>query len=510
MAEVFTSPKWALWVQPDGPNTKPQYLGCHDLDDLAEPGGATSLLLCFDHDDPTGYRTVGSTREPPGAVTTAVTAFINETADYMETINCAFPLYVNGWKCGKPDVFTNYVRWFALAHVEVGDKTLAGLSRRSEDVESTMAFALTAWPPVIRGFEVEAMRQSTSETEALNDIAFCNVQKCADECGEAQGVCDDGCAVGDAAAGSPTNTADVICTDDGGGAWTATTADPFAGGEDIASFVCFYVGEDTIRRLVARGTADLGNPAEIAYSDDGGANWTNVDMTLTPGGAAAPNGQYAVGGGALFALDQYHIWFCTTGGYVYFSDDGGVTWTAQEQGVISAGGNFNHVHFANDGNEGFVVGDANIIARTNDGGTTWAETNEPAAEAGNNAQCVGKNIYSNIWWVGYDTNTRLYYTTDDGTTWTERAFTGSGVAGGEVADIAFYNDLCGWMLSNTSGIVGTVHRTRDGGYTWEAITTPTNAGLNAIWPCSCNQAFAVGEVQGTTGVILNISGGTPS
>jgi photosystem II stability/assembly factor-like uncharacterized protein len=509
MAEVFTSEKWALWVQPDGPNTKPQYLGCHDLDDLAEPGGAVSLLLCFDHGDPTGYKTVGSTREPPGAVTTAVTTYIEETADYMETIDCPFPLYVNGWKCGKPDTFTNYIRWFALAHAEIGDKTLTGLARRSEDVESTQAFALTAWPPIIRGFEVEAMRQSTSETQSLNDIVFCNVAKCADECGEAQDVCDDGCAVGDADAGSPADKADVICTSDGGGTWTLVGADPFGAAEDIASIVCFYVGADTVRHLVARGTTDALNPAEIAYTDDGGVNWTNVPMTLTPGGAAAPNGQYGIGGGALFALDEYHIWFCTSGGYIYFSDDGGATWTAQEQGVISGGGNLNHVHFADESN-GFCVGDTNIISRTTDGGTTWAAVTGPAAEAASNAQCVGRNTDTNIWWVGYNTATRLYFTTDNGATWTIRAFTGSGVAGGEVADISFCNDLCGWMLSNTSGIVGTVHRTRDGGYTWEAVTTPTNAGLNAIWPCSCNLAFAVGEAQGGTAVILKISGGTPS
>jgi len=477
---------------------------------MVEPGGAVNLLLCFDHNSPTGYKTVGSTSEPPSVVTTAITSFINETAGYMETINCPFPLYVNGYKCGKPDVFGNYVRWFALAHAEVGDKTLAGLSRRSEDVESTQAFAITAWPPVTRGFQVEAMRQSTSETEALNDIAFCNVAKCADECGEAQAVCDDGCAVGDAAAGSPTNEADVVCTSSGGGVWTATTFDPFVGGEDIASFVCFYVGADTVRHVVACGTADLAAPAKIAYSDDGGATaWTNVEMTLTSGGVAAPNGQYAVGGNSLFAIDQYHIWLVTSGGYVYFSDDGAVNWTAQEQGVISAAADLIAVWFA-DENNGFFGGVGNVLARTTDGGTTWTAVVGPVAEAANDVQCITRNRDSNIWWAGYDGNTRMYYTTDDGANWTQRAFTGSGVAGGEVADIVFYDDLCGWMLSNTSGIVGTVHRTRNGGQEWEPIATPTNAGLNAIWPCGCNLAFAVGEASGGTAVILKISGGTPS
>jgi len=42
------------------------------------------------------------------------------------------------------------------------------------------------------------------------------------------------------------------------------------------------------------------------------------------------------------------------------------------------------------------------------------------------------------------------------------------------------------------------------------VATPTNAGLNAIWPCGCNLAFAAGEASGGTAVILKISGGAPS
>jgi len=505
-ATVAKSSQIALWIQPNGSNTQPRYLGCHDVEDIVEPGGASNLLLCFDHGSLSGYKVVGSTKEPPGPIATAITTFIRETADYLEDIACPFTLFEHWWKCGKPDVFTNYIRSFAVAHLEIGDKTLAGMSRRSEDVESTQAFAITGWPPVLRLFKLGVMRQSTAETEGLNDIAFCNVPKCADECGEAAGICEDGCAVGDAAAGSPTNEADVICTADSGSVWTATVADPFIGGEDIASFVCFYVGADTIRRVVARGTTDGGAPAEIAYSDNGGTSWTNVSMTLTPGGAAAPVGQYAIGGNSLYALDQYHIWLVTTGGYIYFSDDGAVTWTAQEQGAISAGANFIAVWFANE-NDGFAGGVGNIIARTTDGGATWSAVTGPAAEAANDVQCVTRSRDTNIWWAGYDGNTRLYYTTDDGVNWTLRSFTGSGVALGEVADIAFYNDLCGFMLSNTAAPLGTVHHTIDGGYTWEALTTPTNAGLNALYVCGCNSAYVVGEAL-TTAVILKVSAGS--
>ena len=52
--------------------------------------------------------------------------------------------------------------------------------------------------------------------------------------------------------------------------------------------------------------------------------------------------------------------------------------------------------------------------------------------------------------------------------------------------------------------VGTVLRTINGGHDWEAITTPTNVGLNHIQAGSGTLAYAVGKVQGGTGVILRV------
>ena len=101
-------------------------------------------------------------------------------------------------------------------------------------------------------------------------------------------------------------------TSDKGATWANATGlvpSPFAGG-DIMAGVCFPVGKDTTRLLVASGPK--AGSAQIAYSDDDGATWSTVTV-----GSTAWEG--ASGAGALFALDWTHIWFATDHGNVYFS-----------------------------------------------------------------------------------------------------------------------------------------------------------------------------------------------
>ena len=49
--------------------------------------------------------------------------------------------------------------------------------------------------------------------------------------------------------------------------------------------------------------------------------------------------------------------------------------------------------------------------------------------------------------------------------------------------------------------MGTVFATIDGGYSWDAVTTFTNTGINGMYVHDLNTAFFAGEPQGSTGVI---------
>lgn len=491
MAEQFLFARnGALWVQVDGPNTVPEYLGCVDMDAIAEPGGGIDTLLrCF-RPDGQGWNTIGATLTAPDPVTTTLTALAARTQSALETIkNCAANFFVTQSETGRKDTFTNYVRATILGNAYLSDRGLSNLVMRETDGETQMTFGLSAFPPVYRIFKKATSRQSVGMAAAANALAYLNDIRCASGSSQAQRAGKIGFISGDTSTGSPTGTADVYYTTNYGQSWAATAADPFAASEIIAAIAVFAVGANTHRVVVARGTTDAGNPAEIAYSDDDGTTWTNVDVGST-------NAQYVGAAGGLFALDQNNIWMVTTGGYVYKSEDGAVTWSTQDAGVATAS-NLNAVHFA-DQRAGFAGGASDDVIRTIDGGVSWSAVTDIGASS--TVNCIF-TLDAQRAWVG-TANGRLYYTTDGGTTWTRRSFSGDNV--GQVKDIKFVSDLIGFMVHDTTGPVGRIFTTMDGGYTWEAVTTTTNSGLNSLAVLDENNFFVAGEINSGTAALIKV------
>ena len=255
--------------------------------------------------------------------------------------------------------------------------------------------------------------------------------------------------------------------------------------EDIgaSAYIPYESGIDRI--LVGRSTTNA-DPAEIAYSDDEGATWTVVEV-----GAAA--GEFIT---CMFALDRYHIWVGTDLGYIYFSDDGGATWTTQEAGVIAAT-DYLDISFVSP-THGVAVNEGNVVAVTVNGGRTWSAVTGPAA--GDDLLSVAM-VTENRWFIGTNAG-ELWCTENAGTTWAARTFSGSGA--GEVQDIAFENEMVGFLAHDTVAPVGRVLRTKDGGYTWELETVPTNAGIAEIVVCGPNHVFAAGPDSGGTAYVAEV------
>lgn len=482
MTTHFTSGAGSLFAQVNGPNTRPVWLGCHQIDDITEPLGDITNIQCPDPSGPSRYKTVGQIQGAGGAITTSVTTDVTDELDELEYVrNCSFNLYVNMIKSGRKDVFTNSARTFILLGCRLTQRGLTGLSARQSDDEDRagQSFDISA-EALVRYVSLTIIRQSLSETQNCNDISFCNDEQCRTDENVQLGVCQVGFACTDAMAGSPDGKGNVLKTTDGS-SWAGTTADPFGASEDVIGVECFGLGASTTRVIVARGTADAGNPAEIAYSDDSGENWTNVNVGST-------NGQYAPTRFSLFALDRNNVWFATQDGYIYYSEDTGLTWTAQQSGTITTGA-INCIRFV-DENVGWAAGASNIVMRTVDGGIGWSVVTGPSKPGV--AINVVEPLDRNRAWLGY-ADGDLYYTVDGGVTWASRSFSGSGT--GQVRDVRFLNDLIGYLAHNSASPVGTVMVTWDGGYTWEAKTTPTNVGLNALWLCSEWYMYVVGEVQ---------------
>lgn len=488
---VYTSGRnGALFIQPSGPGTRPYYLSCHDVDDFdIDKGTINTLIQCFNVYG--NWKTLGFTRNAPGIIDVTLGTYIGKSADRLEKVSCPFALYLLLRCGGRADLITNYERMWIIDVANIGTHTLQGIVRRNEDAEAMQMFAAQAYPEVIPVFELEGVRLTTSEEKALNDIAFCNAERCQGRCGDAQGLCETGSAVGDSEdAGSPGSAGAVLNTTNTGTTWAATATNPFGAGEDVISVVCFYspTGTNVIRKVVARGTTDAGNPMEIAWTEDNGATWNNVNV-------GSVNGQFAISPNAMFALDYYNIWLVTSGGYIYYSDDGGGSWTAQESGILTAG-TYRTVHFV-DENNGYAGGPNSFVVKTTDGGNTWSATTSVGA-----ALIRDIHVFDSQVAILATGTPKVFKTTDGGTTWNQ--ITTFPQSTGDVSAIDFVNDYVG-AIGWTGGGTSIVYFTVDGGYTWKALTTPSNSGINSIFFCGTDLLFAVGERNNGTAFIAKFT-----
>lgn len=476
---VFTTQQGALWVQPGGPNTEPHFLGCVDLGDISEPLGSVDIIRCMDRKG--GWKTVGSTHAPPDVVTTSIDSLTFGVRSWLDKLACEFTLFAMQRECGEADIFTNYVRALALGHARITSLSDKQIVHHVDDKESTQSRDISARPPVIRTGDLTARRQTTGETQNINDVYVYQPINCDDPCptpGETALAVTD----------STLYNEDVLRTLNGGAAWSILSGEPFSAGEDVISCVAFPIS-NTVTRLLVAQVAVATNFGRVSYSDDSGATWTEVVFPI--------NGHGAADSGSLFALDQSHVWLGSAKGYVYFSSDGGVTWTAQTAGTLTVK-DVHSVSFA-DENNGMAGCADDILLVTSDGGVTWALTSAVTG-AGSNINAVAPS--GDYWWAATATG-ELFYSKDDGATWTERSFSGSGT--GTVDDIAWANELIGYAIHNTAAPLGSILVTINGGFSWKAITTPANSGLNSLAVADWNTVYAVGNVNGGTAVIIKIT-----
>lgn len=486
--EVVRSLQVALYVQPAGPNTPTRFLGCHTISSATRPKGNNTLNHCPDPINPGRYVVSSKTKAPPGLVTLTIESKMYRLFDYLEDLNCPVPIIAQVTSCAPKNQFSNWDRAFIFLNADVVQEALNNLvSGGADENEVMQSFDMEA-DDIVRLVPLRVTRDSSiAETQALNGIFACDQDICAGACGAANERCDTFYAVSDAVVGSATGRANVW--KNSGGVWTVATADPFATGENIAGGACFRLDRLSTRLLVFRQTTVVGQPARAAYSDDGGATWTTVAI-------GTDNGEFIPSQKAISVLDQNNIWVGTDSGRIYFSSNGGTSWTAQEDQGIQAGV-WNWVHFSDD-RTGYAGGAVDSIAVTIDGGEVWSQTN--ATGQGGDITSGGV-IDTNSFWVGTDDN-EIFYTTDGGVTWAQRDYTGSG--SGRVDDMMFVNNMNGFMSVRSVGNKSTFLQTRNGGFTWEVIETATNIGVNSLIACGNNKVWAVGEASGGRPVIYKL------
>jgi hypothetical protein len=483
MPEYFNQNEANLFIQVNGPNTAPVPLGCHDMGDIAAPQGDITTRYCPDPSAPGKWTPVQSIKSMAGRITFNMTAALGSVRDYLEHINCPAPVYVNFSKCGRKDLFSNYDRGMVLEWGDITNKGMSAPASRegSEPVSNTFDFSAEKWEHY---FPLSLSAQSSAEVDGFTDICFATDFRCPRSgCGAPQDTCSVGFMVSEAEA----VIADVYYTRDGGATWTVCTAAPFVATEGIGACVCFPMSRDVTRVLVSQGSADATH-AKIAYSDDFGTTWTVVDINTVDTSFIPLH--------ALHAISSRYIWAGTNVGGIYFSDDGGVTWTAQGSTMAVA---INDIHFA-DVNFGAFCGVTNHLYITINGGDTWTEVNGPVAKAAITINaCWIFDRYR--YWIAYADGT-LYYTVDGGTTWAARGFGWStGTTAFNPTCMSWYDEYFGFMTglsTKTAALWGTVYRTIDGGFTWQywesaTVLDAVAAGFNSVWACGPNEAHVVGD-----------------
>lgn len=230
----------------------------------------------------------------------------------------------------------------------------------------------------------------------------------------------------------------IIKTIDGGNTWTEHSPTYF----DFRQMQ--FIDGNT-------GYAQSGN--SFYKTADSGDNWNLIGSLNLGTSVFAGN----------FTFINKNLGYATTtstyGGHVYKTLDGGVTWTALNNGndIIDEG--ITSIFFL-DPNNGFISGGFNQrkVMKTIDGGSTWSQVESISF---GQLQFINNQIgYAHR--IGYS-NGRMYKTTDGGNTWNISIEVDE-----KINAFDFVDENNGYFV----GDQGLIYKTNDGGTNWEELEIP--------------------------------------
>lgn len=470
-----------LFIQTD-PAAPFTFLTCTGVGNITIPKGARTIKYKQDLKRSGRLVAAGALQGVADFVTASITRPLSTVNNYLQEIACPFNARIN-WACrGARPLLPNYelsgLLFDAAFTTGTIENPLSGGETDNDRINTTGELSATRWTYI---YPLSGARQAMAATSEVFALAVVP-SECASKCGDRVGL---GQIVWAGLSSTAYTIGYLLVTFDYGATWAAPLNQPFSVSGDVSSIV-IVDAQNGYRLIASRGNVEGGNPAEVSYTDDEGDTFHDVNV-------GAVNGQTIQ---SLFRDAIGRIWAAALGGYVYRSNDLGVTWTTQEAGVETTE-RLNDICFY-DENVGYAVGANNAFIYTTDG-TTFTLRVGPAA--GVALLSVAVNYAGHVYVSTADA--RIFRSVDRGATWT----TILDLAVGSVNQIRFDDDFryFGFMVWDDASPVGTVYRSGDAGNTWDAVGTPAtdylNAGINCVAICDANMAYVGGPAQAGTSFV---------
>lgn len=338
------------------------------------------------------------------------------------------------------------------------------------------------WYEVVR-LTFEELGAATVTREIIS-IDVCDRVQCGD-CGVTSDGCQNVLATQIGAGATPGVPPAVLYSNDGGATWAGVNITSLLGNEAPSDSEC--VGGNFI---VISSTDESLHYARVSDILLGTPTWNQVTRGFV----------FARGPNAIVSSDTDHTWIVGQAGYIYFTADPTQGVSVQEAGNLTAQ-NLNDVD-ALDESIVVAVGNSNVIEASDNGGITWRLITGPVP--GQNARSVAiKDQFT--WIVGMDNGT-LWYTINEGQSWTQIALP---ITGSRVDDIKFTTRSVGYLSLRVTGSFARILRTLDGGNSWYVLpegpgSIPNNTRLNQVAVCAdANVVFGGGlSSGGTDGIIV--------